>query len=373
MPGPEAQQLATYLGWLMHGRAMGIAAGLLFILPAWILMVLLGWLYLAQGHQPAVQAVLAGLKPAVVAIVAHAAWRLGRRQLDHPLWVAVAALACAGLMAGLPFPLILVLAAGLGGFAPRVWPRGFAPPRPAAQLPGAPVAWLDDDSPAPALAQAGRPGAVLLVTGLLWALPMGLLLAWQGLQGFFPQLSLFFTQAALVTFGGAYAVLPYVAQTVVQQQAWISAGQLMDGLALGESTPGPLVIVLVFIGFVAGWQHGSGEPLVMGLLAALLVGWFTFLPSFAFILVGAPFVERTRHLPALAGPLRAVSCAVVGVIVQLGWFLAAHSLWPGGSPDLFACVVAAGCALALIMGRRSVVEVVAVAGLLGLLGAVLAK
>lgn len=371
LPGPEAQQLATYLGWLLHGRAMGIAAGLLFILPAWLLMALLGWLYMAQGQQPAVQALLAGLKPAVVAIVAHAAWRLGRRQLTHPLWLGIAVAACAGLLLGLPFPLLLLAAALLGWVAQRRLPAAFAAPAAAAVAPAAP-AWLDDDSPLPPQVREPHLGWVLGLGALLWALPMGLLLAWQG-GGFFTQLGLFFTQAALVTFGGAYAVLPYVAQAAVQHYAWLSAGQFMDGLALGETTPGPLIIVLVFIGFVAGWQQGGGEPLPGALLAALLTGWFTFLPSFVFILAGAPWVERSRHLPVVAAPLRAVSAAVVGVIVQLGLFLAAHALWPGGEPDAFAIALALGCAAALIVGRRSVLEVVLAAGLIGALrGGILA-
>jgi len=372
LPGPEAQQLATYLGWLMHGRAMGIAAGLLFILPAWLLMALLGWAYMAHGHQPALQAVLAGLKPAVVAIVLHAAWRLGRRQLSHPLWLGIAAAACAGLVLGLPFPLLLLLAAAIGVLASRWLPAAFASSPPAGPA-GAPrAAWLDDESPMPPQVLSARPTGVLSIGLLLWALPMGLLAGWQGLQGFFPTLGLFFTQAALVTFGGAYAVLPYVAQATVLQHGWLSAGQLMDGLALGETTPGPLIIVLVFIGFVAGWQGPAGlDPLPAALLAAGLVGYFTFLPSFVLILVGAPYVERSRHLPGVTAPLRAISAAVVGVILQLGLFLAAHALWPSGRVDGFACALALGCAIALIGLRRGVVEVIVAAAAIGLLRAAL--
>ncbi len=374
LPGPEAQQLATYLGWLMHGRGMGIAAGLLFILPAWVLMALLGWVYMAHGQQPMVQAVLAGLKPAVVAIVALAAWRLGRRTLTHPLLVGLALGALLGLALGLPFPAVVAVAAVVGWLGPRWAPGAFASAAPAAPKAGAaapagghPSAWLDDASPLPAHAEAGaaHSAAVLALGLLLGLLPWLALVAWQGAAGLMPTLAGFFTQAALLTFGGAYAVLPFVAQGAVQQFGWISAGQMMDGLALGETTPGPLIIVLVFIGFLAGWQHGGGDPLALGLLAALVVGYYTFLPSFVFILGGAPYVERTRHLPAVAAPLRAISAAVVGVILHLAWFLAAHSLWPEGAVDPWACALAVLAALALGRWQRSVVEVIVAAALLG--------
>jgi len=382
LPGPEAQQLATYLGWLMHGRAMGIAAGLLFILPAWVLMALLGWLYMAQGQQPMVQAVLAGLKPAVVAIVALAAWRLGRRTLTHPLLVALAGGALAALALGLPFPAVVAVAALVGWLGPRWVPAAFAPaagahvargahgaPSSSAAPGSGPRAWLDDASPLPAHAQAGAAhSALVLALGLLLGLlPWLALVAWQGAAGLLPTLAGFFTQAALLTFGGAYAVLPFVAQGAVQQFGWITAGQMMDGLALGETTPGPLIIVLVFIGFLAGWQHGGGDPLALGLLAAGVVGYFTFLPSFVFILGGAPYVERTRHLPAVAAPLRAISAAVVGVILHLALFLAAHSLWPQGRVDVWACGLALAAALALGRWQRSVVEVIVAAAVLGAL------
>ena len=327
LPGPEAQQLATYLGWLLHGRAMGIAAGLLFILPAWILMLGLGGLYMTQGQQPWLQGVLAGLKPAVLALVVWALWRMGRKSLQHRLWLLVALEALVLLRLGLPFPVILLLAAALGAVAAR---RGWG------ELPTA-VAADVPRGPAP------QGTAPVLGLGLLfWAMPMGLLLAWQGLHGFFPQLAGFFTQAALLTFGGAYAVLPFVAQAVVQQQGWITAAQLMDGLALGETTPGPLVIVLVFIGFVAGWQRAGADPLAWGLLGGAVAGFFTFLPSFVFILVGAPWVERSRQLPALAGPLARHQCGGGGGDGGPGPVSGpAHAQAPGplGCRGAGACVV----------------------------------
>ncbi|MBB5205097.1 chromate transporter [Inhella inkyongensis] len=350
LPGPEAQQLATYLGWMLHGRAMGIAAGLLFILPAWGLMLGLGWLYMAQGQQPWMQGVLAGLKPAVLALVVWALWRMGRKSLQHRLWLFVALESLVLLRLGLPFPLILLLAAALGAVAAH---RGWG------ALPKA-VAVDTSRSPAP----SGTVG-VLGLGVLLWALPMGLLVAWQGLQGFFPQLAGFFTQAALLTFGGAYAVLPFVAQAVVQQQGWITTAQLMDGLALGETTPGPLVIVLVFIGFVAAWQQTGADPLVWGLLGGAVAGFFTFLPSFVFILVGAPWVERSRQLPVLAGPLRAIGAAVVGVMADLALFLGQHTLKPQGHWDAAALGLAVLCGLALWRWPRRAVWVVLGAALVG--------
>jgi len=216
-----------------------------------------------------------------------------------------------------------------------------------------------------ALAGHAQSGVALALGLLLWALPWVALVAWKGLNGLMPTLAGFFTQAALLTFGGAYAVLPYVAQGAVQQFGWVSPAQLMGGLALGETTPGPLIIVLVFVGFLAGWQHGGGDPLAMGLLAAGVVGYFTFLPSFVFILAGAPYVERTRHLPAVAAPLRAILAAVVGVILHLAVFLAAHALWPGGRVDAWSCACALAAAVALGRFQRGVVEVIVAAAVLG--------
>jgi chromate transporter len=351
LPGPEAQQLATYLGWLLHGRWMGIAAGLLFILPAWVLMLGLGWLYMAQGQQAWMQDVLAGLRPAVLALVVWALIRMGRKTLLHSLWVGVALGALGLLSLGLPFALILLLAAAVGWLAARrAWGGLTASPALAALA-----------APAP------QGSARILGLGLLLgALPFLGLLAWQGGPGFFPQLAGFFTQAALLTFGGAYAVLPFVAQAVVQQQAWISAAQLMDGLALGETTPGPLVIVLVFIGFVAAWQQpGASDPLLWALLGGWVAGFYTFLPSFVFILAGAPWVERSRQLPALAGPLRAVGAAVVGVMADLALFLGQHTLKPQGHWDLVALGLTVLCGLALWRWPQRVLWVVLGAALLG--------
>lgn len=345
LPGPEAQQLATYLGWLLHGRAMGIAAGLLFILPAWGLMLALAWLYTAHGQQPLVQALLAGVKPVVVALVWHAAWRLGRRTLDRPLWLGLAVAALALLGAGAPFALI-VLGAGAAGWLLRK--RLSQPDAPSGAAAG-------PNDALPFSAQAASSLGVLGFGLLLWALPMALL--WGTQRDFLLQLGLFFTQAALLTFGGAYAVLPFVAQAMVQQFGWLSPAQLLDGLALGESTPGPLVLVLVFLAFVAGWPRGDAW------LAALLAGYCTLLPSFILILAGAPWVERSRQVPALTVPLRAVQAAVVGVIAHLGWFLASHTLWPAGRPDAIGLAMALAALWAL--PRWGAGKVLALGALLG--------
>ncbi|PTT89501.1 chromate transporter, partial [Pelomonas sp. HMWF004] len=303
LPGPEAQQLATYLGWLMHRTAGGIAAGVLFVLPSLVLLITLSWLYMAHGEQPLIAGLFDGLKPAVLALVIQAAHRLGSRVLTTPLRWALAGgalLAVGGL--NLPFPLV-VLAAGLIG---HLTSSGEAL-RHASQAatPSAP-AWIDDDTPTPAHARFSRArlARVLGAGALLFALPYAALWAWGGpvLQA----MAGFFTQAALVTFGGAYAVLPYVFQGAVEQHGWLTAAQMMDGLALGETTPGPLIMVVAFVGFAGGWTQavlGPDALLAGAALAAVVVTWFTFLPSFIFILAGGPLVESTQRMPRLASAL----------------------------------------------------------------------
>ncbi|MBX3655676.1 MAG: chromate efflux transporter [Ramlibacter sp.] len=338
LPGPEAQQLATYLGWLMHRTWGGIAAGALFVLPSLFMLVGLSWVYVAWGHTPLVVALFYGIKPAVAAIVLHAVWRIGSRTLKAPrhtplLW-AVALLSFAGLVLfKLPFP-GLVLGAALAGwlgarwvpaqFAPAAAHQGAAPPAPAGPPP-----LIDDHTPPPPHARftRGRLAAVVLAGAALWLLPMGLLVATRGAHDTLTQMGWFFTKAALMTFGGAYAVLPYVFQGAVEHFHWLSAPQMMDGLALGETTPGPLIMVVAYVGFVGGWARQVLGPdlLFMGAaLAATVVTWFTFLPSFVFILAGGPLVESTHGRPALTAPLTAITAAVVGVMASLALFFIAQ-------------------------------------------------
>jgi chromate transporter len=379
LPGPEAQQLATYLGWLMHRSWGGIVAGTLFVLPSLAILALLSWAYLVHGQQPLVAGFFQGLKPAVVALVLHAGWRIGSRTLRHPLLWALALVALvAHAWAGVPFPDIVVAAAGVGWLGARRWPQAFEPAgaghaaRAAGGRAAAPAV-IDDDTPTPLHARRSRAGLVrVLVIGLaLWALALAALVATFGWQGLLVQMGLFFTQAALVTFGGAYAVLPHVVQGAVEQHQWLSSAQMMDGLALGETTPGPLIMVVAFVGFVGGWQapvFGADSALASGVAAALVVTFFTFLPSFVFVLAGGPLVEATRGRLGFTAPLAAISAAVVGVIVDLALFFAGHVFWPrgpGGALDVAAVVLAAAAFFALWRLRWGVVPVLLACGTAG--------
>lgn len=375
LPGPEAQQLATYIGWLLHRTPGGIAAGALFVLPSLLLLIGLSWAYMAWGQTPLVAGLFYGIKAAVTAIVLQAAWRLGSRVLGRSPWLwGLAAGAFLALFAlQLPFPLIIATAALLGWLGrQRIAAVAGHPAASAGAAHRAAV--IDDDTPPPphACFRPARLGLQLLVAALLWGLP--LLALWS--LPLLPVLGLFFSQAALLTFGGAYAVLPYVFQGAVHQQGWLSAGQMMDGLALGETTPGPLIMVLAFVGFVAGWQDPAlraalqAAPWVAGTLAACVVSWFTFLPSFVFILAGGPLVESTHGDLRLSGPLTAISAAVVGVILNLALFFTYHLLWPrgfGGGFEAPAAGLALAATAALLWARRGVVEVLVLSALLGLL------
>ncbi|MAR89739.1 MAG: chromate transporter [Pseudomonadales bacterium] len=335
LPGPEAQQLATYIGWLLHGARGGLVAGGLFVLPSLQLLLLLSWAYLSYGHLPLVAGMLYAVKPAVTAIVLLAAWRIGARVLRHWfLWgIALGAFLAMALLQA-PYPAVLLGAALLGWIGWRRWPAIFTPQ---AKVPGPgasqALALLDDHSPTPAHARFSRP-RWLLVLGLGlggWGLAMGLLALggwWELLQ-----MGWFFTKAALLTFGGAYAVLPYVVQGGVEHYGWLTAAQMMDGLALGETTPGPLIMVVSFVGFVGGWSQqilGPDWPAAAGVLAACVVTFFTFLPSFLFILLGGPLVEASRNQLRLTAPLTGITAAVVGVILNLALFFGQHVLFPGG-------------------------------------------
>ncbi|NUZ04814.1 chromate efflux transporter [Schlegelella koreensis] len=379
LPGPEAQQLATYIGWLMHGVRGGIAAGALFVLPSFVVLVGLAWLYVAHGTLPLVAGVFYGLKPAVVALVLHAAHRIGRRTLTHPGLVAIAAAAFVALRLGAPFPLLIGVAALLGAIGARVAPTVFAP-RPsgvsaaAAEARQAP-ALIDDAAPPPPHARhsAVRFAGVVGTGLVLWAGLIGSLLALFGPAGTLTRMAWFFTKAALLTFGGAYAVLPYVVQGAVEQHQWIGATQMIDGLALGETTPGPLIMVVTFIGFVGGWfaaTFGAEARFAAGLAAAAVVTAVTFLPSFVFILTGGPLVEATHGRLGFTAPLTAITAAVVGVIVNLALFFAGHVLWPqglAGPIDLGAAAIALGAAIALFRFGVGVLPLLAACAAAGVL------
>ncbi|NVM79790.1 chromate transporter [Duganella sp. SG902] len=373
LPGPEAQQLATYIGWLLHRTRGGIAAGVLFVLPSLFILVGLSWLYMAWGNVPLVAGLFYGIKPAVTALVLHAAWRVGSRALRNGWQWAVAALAFIAIFVlRAPFPLIVLMAALTGWLAPRRFSGGGGH----GQAGGAHApALIDDDTPPPAHARFRWPRfwLVLGVHLLLWLGAMSLLLAMFGQQGVLTQMAWFFSKAAMLTFGGAYAVLPYVFQGAVEQHQWLSAAQMMDGLALGETTPGPLIMVVSYVGFAGGWNTAFLGPqalLAAGALAAAVATYFTFLPSFLFILLGGPFIESTHGKLKFTAPLTAITAAVVGVILNLALFFAWHTLWPAGWHGRFewpAALIGLAAGVALFRYKRGVIPVILVSALLGLL------
>jgi chromate transporter len=383
LPGPEAQQLATYLGWLLHRGWGGLAAGALFVLPSLVLLVGLSWVYLAWGELPVVAGLFYGLKPAVTALVVHAAHRIGTRALKNGWMWAIAAAAFVAIFAlDTPFPAIVAAAALVGHVGGRRAPQVFAVggAHGQAQRRYGP-ALIDDDTPPPPHARfnRGRLVRVLLAGAALWCAAMAALVALQGWQGTLTQMGAFFTKAALLTFGGAYAVLPYVYQGAVEQHQWLTGAQMMDGLALGETTPGPLIMVVAFVGFVGGWTKALFGPdalFLAGAAAAGVVTFFTFLPSFVFIFAGGPLIESTHGKPQFTAPLTAITAAVVGVILNLALFFAAHVLWPegwGGRFDAVAAAIALGAGVALFRFRLGVMPVLGLCALAGLLAQVLAR
>ena len=378
LPGPEAQQLATYLGWLMHRTLGGIIAGGLFVLPATFILIALSWIYLRFGHLSTVAGVLYGIKPAVTAIVLFAAGRIGARTLKNGVLWSLTGLAFLAIFAlDAPFPAIVLGAAIIGYFGGRLAPGKFsAGGGHSAGTQGSGPALIDDATAvAHARFSAGRLAAVVAAGLLLWGGSIGLLCAKFGWYGALTQMGWFFTKAALLTFGGAYAVLPYVYQAAVEDYDWLSPTQMMDGLALCETTPGPLIMVVAFVGFVAGCGaelFGADRQFLAGAVAALVVTWFTFLPSFLFILAGGPLVESTYGNLKFTAPLTAITAAVVGVILNLALFFAYHVLWPEGFGGRFyaiAALVSLGALFALVRWKAGIIPVIAACGAVGWLSA----
>jgi chromate transporter len=381
LPGPEAQQLATYIGWLMHRTWGGIVAGGLFVLPSLFILIALSWIYVAFGHVSWIAAIFYGIKPAVSAIVLQAVWRIGSRTLKNPrktplLWaIALLSFVCIAFL-DIPFPFIVLTAGVIGAWGGKVAPAQFAggAGHGAKQLAhGAEAYVIDDDTPTPAHATFTkmRLARVVVAGALLWAIPMGTLVAWQGWDSTLTQMAWFFTKAALLTFGGAYAVLPYVYQGAVEHYQWLTGLQMIDGLALGETTPGPLIMVVAFVGFVGGWAKevlGADGLFVGAALAASIVTWFTFLPSFLFILAGGPVVEATHGNLKFTAPLTGITAAVVGVIGSLALFFLMHIARPvaGGPVDGAALVIAAAAAVALLRYKVGVIPVIAGCAVAGL-------
>ena len=392
LPGPEAQQLATYIGWLMHRTAGGLMAGILFVLPGLFAMMALSWVYVLLGKVSLVQGLFFGLKAAVLVIVVEAVLRVGGRALRNN---AMRLLAVASFIAiffyGVPFPLIVV-AAGLIGFtATKLGRTEFqAGGHGAGGRPGLGDAQslLGEDTPAhakPSLVWSLSIGAIFLA---LWLVPVALLWVLRGPDDVFTQIAVFFSKMAVVTFGGAYAVLAYVAQQAVDNYGWVTAGEMLDGLGLAESTPGPLIMVTQFVGFLGAWRDQAGmHPLLAGTLGGLLTTWVTFTPCFLWIFVGAPYVEALRSNKALSGALAAITAAIVGVILNLGvWFglqvlfgelrpvslLGATVDMPVlGSANVAAVALAAACAVAVFRFRFGMIPVLLASSMAGIVYALM--
>ena len=376
LPGPEAQQLAIYIGWMLHRSWGGIVAGTLFVLPSLFILSALTYVYMAFGNLTFVQGVFNGIKPAVVAIVVFAAWRIGSRALKNELLWALAAASFIAIFAlKIPFPYI-VLAAGILGFiGGKVWPDKFkvGGGHGASNKTYGP-ALIDDDTPPPEHTRFKPMYLVLLLVAALaiWGAAMLLLPA-----GTLHDMGEFFTKAALVTFGGAYAVLPYVYQGGVEHYHWLSGTQMIDGLALGETTPGPLIMVVSFVGFVGAWSKqifGPDALFLAGFAGASVATFFTFLPSFIFILAGAPLVEATHGDLKFTAPLTGVTAAVVGVILNLAMFFGWHVIWPhatetapfAGGFEWFYALISVAAFLALWKYKQDIMRVIGACAAIGL-------
>jgi chromate transporter len=396
LPGPEAQQLATYIGWLMHRSWGGIVAGVLFVLPSLFILIGLSWVYVAFGNVHWVAGVLYGIKPAVAAIVLQAVHRIGSKTLKKPtvapvLWAVAAMSFIAIYVFHVPFPWIVASAALMGWLGARWVPAQFAGSggrgagNSIALKPGETDWLIGDTTPTPPHARwsPARLAAVFVVGAALWLAPMGALVAWQGWDSTLVQMGWFFTKAALLTFGGAYAVLSYVYQGAVEHFGWLTGTQMIDGLALGETTPGPLIMVVAFVGFVGGWAKevlGPDAQFLGAALAATVVTWFTFLPSFILILAGGPLVESTHGKLHLTAPLTAITAAVVGVIASLALFFIVHITIDtrASGPfllriDWLALLMTASAAMALLRYKVGVIPVIAACGLLGWFVTMLAR
>ena len=362
LPGPEAQQLATYIGWLMHRSWGGIVAGGLFVLPSVFILIALSWIYVTWGNVPVVAGIFYGIKPAVTAIVVAAAHRIGSRALKHPaLWAIAAAAFVAIFTFDAPFPAIVIAAGAMGYLGGKYAPGAFSSSggHGSAKTAFGPAV-IDDGTPTPAHALFSwtKFWSYAAAGIALWVLVLGALLLAGEWQGTLTQMGWFFTKAALLTFGGAYAVLPYVFQGAVEHYGWLSALQMIDGLALGETTPGPLIMVVAFVGFLGA-----------GVAGALVATYFTFLPSFIFIFMGAPFIETTHGDLKFSAPLTGITAAVVGVILNLAMFFAYHVLWPKGMAggfDWFSAAIGLAALVALFRFKAGVMPVIGACALAGL-------
>ena len=374
LPGPEAQQLATYIGWLLHKTWGGIVAGAFFVIPSIFILWALSYIYAAFGNIPWIASIFYGLKPAVMAIVAVAVIRIGRKALKNEVMWTIAALAFVAIFFfKAPFP-VIILSAGLIGFlGGYFWKSKFNVVSGHGKSGNSSV--LDDETESPPHTQPSLPRAirVTVVWLLLWLAPITLVGLWLGWDHTLFKEGVFFSKAAVVTFGGAYAVLPYVAQQALFHYGWLKPGQMMDGLGLAETTPGPLIMVLQFVGFMGAWQHpGSLSPILAGTIGALLTTWVTFTPCFLWIFLGGPYIEKLRGNIRLTTALSAITAAVVGVVMNLAVWFAINALFPGhGAVDWFAVVISAVAFVGMLRWKWDIIPVVLSAGALGIAGHIL--
>ncbi|BDW11288.1 chromate transporter [Polynucleobacter sp. SHI8] len=381
LPGPEALQLVIYMGWLLHRTIGGIIAGVLFIFPAMLLLILLSIIYVTFGQSPIIEGIFLGIKPAVTAIVIAAGYRISKKILKKPIHFAIALTAFLGMQFNIPYPIIIIGAGVLGFLVSHIKPEWMNSNNSAHSSKGPTKlttrALIDDDSEQLPHTHFALKNflIILFVSFLAFAIPFGALLVSFGSDHVFTQLAWFFTKAALLTFGGAYAVLPYVFQSAVENFQWLTTAQMMDGLALGETTPGPLIIVVTYIGFIASYGHTllMDSPILAGFFGGLVVSWFTFMPSFCFIFLGGPFIESTRTELRLMPILNGITCAVVGVIANLAIFFAIHTLFPDELNSnvkyehlIFALSVMVVASIAMIKYGQSILRVLLVSGCLGI-------
>ena len=390
LPGPEAQQLATYIGWLMHRTAGGIMAGGLFVVPGIIAIMALSYIYAAWGQVPVVVALFFGLKAAVLAIVVEAVVRIGKRALKSPAAVALAAAAFVGIFFfAIPFPIIIFGAAAIGFFAQWSGVGGFGSggghgPGVAHGQSGDAGSLLGDELPEHARPTVARSLSVAAVWLALWLVPVILVVATMGRSNVFSEIAIFFSKMAMVTFGGAYAVLAYVAQQAVNTYGWLRPGEMLDGLGMAETTPGPLIMVLQFVGFMAAFRDpGTLPPMLAGTLGGLLATWVTFTPCFLWIFLGAPYIEALRNNKALSAALSGITAAVVGVILNLAVWFAIHTVFRAttpinlfpltfeapvlGSIDLWAFILSVAAALAIFRFKVGMIYTLAGSCAAGLL------
>lgn len=371
LPGPEAQQLAIYIGWLLHKTAGGIVAGAFFVIPSIFILWGLSYVYAAYGKVVWIASIFYGLKPAVMAIVAFAVLRIGRKALKNEVMWGLATIAFVAIYFFMaPFPLIILSAGIIGFLGGKFWKEKFLVVKGHGEgKVSASSAVLGDESASPIHARPSwtRSIKICVVCLLLWLIPIVTLGWWLGWNHAIFQEALFFSKAAMVTFGGAYAVLPYVAQEAVEHYHWLNAIQMMDGLGLAETTPGPLIMVLQFVGFLGGWNHpGNLSPLIAATLGALITTWATFVPCFLWIFLGAPYIEQLRGNLRLTSMLSAVTASVVGVILNLAVWFGLHVLFPaGGSIDWFVLGMAAIAFLGMTKWKLDIIPVVVGSGMMG--------